>query len=106
MTGQLEHLLAVLKLPRLRLGIIPFDAPYRVPLNNGFWILDEALVQFDTYSAQLSLARPDEIALYGRAFERLAALAVYGAEARSIITGTLNQLAARILEQNQANSLA
>jgi transcriptional regulator with XRE-family HTH domain len=106
MTGQLEHLLAVLKLPRLRLGIIPFDAPYRVPLNNGFWILDEALVQFDTYSAELSLARPDEIALYGRAFERLAALAVYGAEARSIITGTLNQLAARILEQNQANSLA
>jgi transcriptional regulator with XRE-family HTH domain len=96
MTGQLEHMLAALKLPRLRLGIIPFDAPYRVPLNNGFWILDEALVQFDTYSAELSLVRPDEIALYGRAFERLAALAVYGAQARAIITGTLNQLAARI----------
>ncbi len=92
MTGQLEHLLAVLKLPRLRLGIIPFDAPYRVPLNNGFWILDEALVQFDTYSAELSLVRPDEIMLYGRAFERLAALAVYGAEARMIIAGTLNKL--------------
>ncbi len=95
MTGQLEHLLAVLKLPRLRLGIIPFDAPYRVPLNNGFWILDEALVQFDTYSAELSLVRPDEITLYGRAFERLAALAVYGAEARTIIAGTLNKLSAR-----------
>ncbi len=26
MAGQLEHLLAMLKLPRLRLGIIPFDA--------------------------------------------------------------------------------
>ena len=96
MTGQLEHLLAVLKLPRLRLGIIPFGAPYRVPLNNGFWILDEVLVQFDTYSAELSLVRPDEIALYGRAFERLAALAVYGAEARTIITQTLTQLTARI----------
>ena len=58
MAGQLEHLLAILRLPRLRLGIIPFDAPYRVPLNNGFWILDEALVQFDTYSAELSLAGP------------------------------------------------
>jgi len=95
MTGQLEHLLAVLKLPRLRLGIIPFDAPYRVPLNNGFWILDEALVQLDTYSAELSLVRPDEITLYGRAFERLAALAVYGAETRTIIAGTLNKLSAR-----------
>jgi transcriptional regulator with XRE-family HTH domain len=96
MAGQLEHLLAALKLPRLRLGIIPSSAPYRVPLNNGFWILDEALVQFDTYSAELSLIRPDEITLYGRAFERLAALAVYGAEARVIITETLNQLTARI----------
>jgi len=92
MTGQLEHLLAILKLPRLRLGIIPFNAPYRVPLNNGFWILDEALVQFDTYSAELSLVRPDEITLYGRAFERLAALAVYGAEARTIITRALDKL--------------
>lgn len=85
MAGQLEHLLAVLKLPRLRLGIIPADAPYRVPLNNGFWILDDVLVQFDTYSAELSLVRPDEIALYGRAFERLAALALYGPEAQKMI---------------------
>jgi transcriptional regulator with XRE-family HTH domain len=95
MTGQLEHLLALLKLPRLRLGIIPIDAPYRVPLNNGFWILDEALVQFDTYSAELSLVRPDEIALYGRAFERLAALAVYGAEAKDTIAGALERLHTR-----------
>ena len=95
MAGQLEHLLASTKLPRLRLGIIHADAPYRVPLNNGFWILDEVLVQFDTYSAELSLVRPDEIALYGRAFERLAALAVYGAEARTIIARTLDRLVAR-----------
>ncbi len=93
MAGQLEHLLAMAGLPRLRLGIIPVDAPYRVPLNNGFWILDEALVQFDTYSAELSLVRPDEIALYGRAFERLAALAVYGAESRALITAALEHLA-------------
>jgi len=95
MAGQLEHLLAVLTLPRVRLGIIPLDAPYRVPLNDGFWILDEALVQFDTYSAELSLVRPDEIALYGRAFERLAALAVYSAEARTILAGTLDRLTAK-----------
>jgi transcriptional regulator with XRE-family HTH domain len=92
MAGQLEHLLATLRLPRLRLGVIPMDAPYRVPLNNGFWIMDEALVQFDTYSAELSLVRPDEIALYGRAFERLAALAVHGAEARAMIAGALDRL--------------
>jgi len=48
----------VLTLPRMRLGIIPFDTPYRVPLNNGFWILDETLVQFDTYSANCRWSGP------------------------------------------------
>jgi transcriptional regulator with XRE-family HTH domain len=95
MAGELEHLLGLLRLPRMRLGVIPFDAPYRVPLNNGFWLLDESLVQFDTYTAELSLIRPDEIELYGRAFERLAALAVYGAEAREIIAGALDKFRTR-----------
>jgi transcriptional regulator with XRE-family HTH domain len=93
MAMQLERLLTSLQLPRVRLGLIPVDAPYRVPLHNGFWIMDEALVQFDTYSAELSLIRPDEIALYGRAFERLAALAVYGAQARTMISAALSRLA-------------
>jgi transcriptional regulator with XRE-family HTH domain len=95
MAGQLQHLLGSLRLPRLRLGVIPLDAPYRVPLNNGFWMLDEALVQFDTYSAELSLVRPDEIALYGRAFERLAALAAYGPEAKVMIGAALDRLDVR-----------
>jgi transcriptional regulator with XRE-family HTH domain len=95
MAAQLERLLELLKLPRMRLGIIPFDAPYRVPLNNGFWIMDDALVQFDTYTAELSLIRPDEIELYGRAFERLAALAVYGAEARAIVESGLDRFRSR-----------
>jgi transcriptional regulator with XRE-family HTH domain len=90
MAGQLSHLLELLKLPRLRVGIIPFGAPYRVPLNNGFWLMDDALVQFDTYTAELSLIRPDEIETYSRAFERLAALAVYGAETRGSIERALD----------------
>ncbi len=92
MAAQLEHLLKAMKLPRMRLGVIPYAAPYRVPLNNGFWILDDALVQFDTYSAELSLVRPDEIAIYGRAFERLAALAVYGPEVGAVVSRVLDRL--------------
>ena len=91
MADQLERLLELLRLPRMRLGVIPFDAPYRVPLDNGFWLMDDTLVQFDTYSMEMSLVRPDEIELYGRAFERLAALAVYGAEARAMIDVALNR---------------
>jgi transcriptional regulator with XRE-family HTH domain len=89
MAGQMRYLLDRLKLPHLRLGIVPLAARYRVPLHNGFWILDDRLVQFDTYSAELSLVRPDEVALYGRAFERLAALAVYGPEVRTMIMAAL-----------------
>ncbi len=92
MRSQLQHLLTVLKLPHVALGIIPRNAPYRVPLHNPFWILDDRIVQFDTYTAELSLIRPDEIAIYARAFERLAALAAYRAEARQMITLALAEL--------------
>ena len=89
MKDQMRHLLTIARLPRVTVGVIPPGAPYRVPLHNGFWILDDRLVQFDTYTAELSLARPDEIAMYGRAFERLAALAIYGADARETISAAL-----------------
>jgi transcriptional regulator with XRE-family HTH domain len=89
MAAQMSQLLDRLKLPHVRLGVVPADASYRVPLHNGFWILDHRLVQFDTYSAELTLVRPDEITLYSRAFERLTALALYGQAARSMIEGAL-----------------
>lgn len=95
MVAQLEFLLELSALPNVRLGVMPFSAPYRVPLHNGFWILDNNLVQFDTYTAEVSLSRPDEISLYSRAFERLAALATYGAEVRELISGSLGSLPQR-----------
>jgi transcriptional regulator with XRE-family HTH domain len=86
MRDQLTRLHERMKLPRLRLGIVPLDAPYRVPLHDGFWIFDNTTIQFETYSAELTLVRPDEIELYSRAFERLSALAVYGAQAVTMIS--------------------
>jgi transcriptional regulator with XRE-family HTH domain len=93
MAEQLGRLLDVLRFPQIRLGVVPHNAPYRVPLHNGFWILDASLVQFDTYTAEMSLVRPDEIGLYARAFERLAVLGTYGGEARAMIETALNRLA-------------
>lgn len=90
MTSQLEHLLAVSELPRVRFGVIPAEAPYRGQPGNGFWIMDEALVQIETYTAELSLSMPEEITLYGKAFERLAALAVYGTEAQEAVARALS----------------
>jgi transcriptional regulator with XRE-family HTH domain len=90
MTAQLERLLSVSGLPRVRFGIVPADAPYRGQPGHGFWIMDEALVQAETYTGELALSQPEEITLYGKAFERLAALAVYGTEAQEAITRALS----------------
>jgi transcriptional regulator with XRE-family HTH domain len=103
MAEQLRHLLDLLRFPHLRIGILPLDAPYRVPLHNGFWILDDALVQFDTYTAELSLVRPDEITVYARAFERLAALATYGAEVRTRIRAAIAE--GDVREENRSKKL-
>jgi transcriptional regulator with XRE-family HTH domain len=91
MVGQLDRLLAVSSLPRLKLGIIPERAPYKVP-SNQFIMFDERLVHVEAVSAELAITQPREIALYDKAFRGLAALAVYGAGARALISRELAYL--------------
>ncbi len=85
MAGQLDRLLTVMSLARVRLGILPANAPYRVP-SNQFVIFDERLVQVEAVSAEISVTQPREIALYVRAFAELAKAARYGPEARELVT--------------------
>ena len=47
----------------------------------------------ETYSAELNLAQPQEIELYGRVFDQLAAVASYGSEARAILLRVIDDLA-------------
>lgn len=89
MIGQLDRLLAVMSLARVRLGIVPTDADYLVPTNQ-FIIYDNRLVQVETISAELTITPPREIALYATAFEALSQQALYGQAARSLITNALN----------------
>jgi transcriptional regulator with XRE-family HTH domain len=89
MAGQLDRLLSVMSMGRIRLGIIPADAPYIVP-SNQFIIFDERLVHVETISAELTVTQPREIALYLRAFTHLAGSAVYGTAARNLIINELN----------------
>jgi transcriptional regulator with XRE-family HTH domain len=86
MIGQLRRLLEAMRLPRVSLGVVPLGAPYTVPRNNAFTIYDNRLITVATYSAELTLTQRHEIALYERAFDRLSALAVRGAEARALVT--------------------
>jgi hypothetical protein len=96
MIAQLERLVALSAMRNVELGIIGFDAKCIVSPRHSFWIHDDDLVTVETYSAELNLAQPQEIELYGRVFEQLAAVASYGSAARAVILRAIDDLAARM----------
>lgn len=92
MRGQLDRLLAVMSLARLSLGIIPAQAKYEIWPGPMFIMMDDRLVMLETYSAELTITEPNEVAMYGRAFALLQRSAVYGPPARQLITEALAKL--------------
>jgi transcriptional regulator with XRE-family HTH domain len=89
MAGQLDRLLAVMSLPKVRLGVIPSMAERMVLPSNGFLIFDEEMVQVETVSAWLTVTQPQEIELHTRRFELLRQSAAHGREARALIRRAL-----------------
>ncbi|OEV03798.1 XRE family transcriptional regulator [Streptomyces nanshensis] len=85
MKAQLDRLMAVMGLPRVSLGIVPFTAPTSIWLGHMFSMFDEKLVLVETFSAELSVTQPREIELYAKAFALLRQSAVYGEAARTLI---------------------
>lgn len=85
MKGQLDRLLAVVRLPRLSLGIVPRSAPASIWPGNSFSLFDDKLALVETYSAELSVSQPREIELYAKAFNLLQQAAVYGTAVRDLI---------------------
>ncbi|MFI9380586.1 helix-turn-helix domain-containing protein [Kutzneria sp. NPDC052558] len=94
MLGQLDRLISLSALPNVKLGIIGFETAYVVAPAHGFWLLDDDRAMVETFSAELNLAQPQEIELYGGIFESLAAVASYGRSARAIIMRVIDDLAA------------
>ncbi len=93
MGAQLGHLIACAGLPGVRIGVISFSAESRSmwPLET-FNIFDDARVHVETLTAQVTVTVPGEVVIYIRAFDRLAALAAYGAEARALIAAAMAAL--------------
>jgi hypothetical protein len=93
MTAQLGHLLSCTALPGVRIGVIPFTAGSRSMWTlESFNVFDDARVHVETLTAAVTVTIPGEVVVYLRAFDRLAALAVYGAEARGLITNSIRAL--------------
>jgi hypothetical protein len=99
MLAQLDRLISLSAVPTVKLGIISFQTPYEAaPPVHGFWLLDTDLVRIETFSAELNLAQPQEIELYGKIFESLAGIASYGRAARQIIMRVIDDLSAEVDE--------
>ena len=93
MAGQLDRLLSVMALPNISLGIVPTTVEREVIGSAGFWMFDDKLVKLETPTASIEVSQPQEIALYSRMFDQLRQPALYGREARSLITRTLDESA-------------
>ncbi|MCC3770947.1 helix-turn-helix transcriptional regulator [Streptomyces sp. UNOC14_S4] len=92
MSGQLGHLLTMMALPRVALGIVPFVAERRMWTIEPFTIFDDEQAGVELLSADVTLTAPNDTRLYARAFAELQRLALYGAQARPLITAALGAL--------------
>jgi transcriptional regulator with XRE-family HTH domain len=101
MLGQLDRLVSFSALPNVKLGIIGFETAYVVAPAHGFWLLDSDRVMVETFSAELNLAQPQELALYSGIFDSLAAVASYGRAARTIINRVIDDLAPEAPEDGE-----
>lgn len=92
LVDQLDRLLTLLSLARVHLAIIPTRARHGYLPSHGFWILDTREVLVETVSAEIKLTQSREVAVYEKAFERMASSAVNGKQARALITHALDEL--------------
>lgn len=86
MAEQLDRLSGLIGLDTIELGIIPFGAQLKRSPAHGFWIYDQRLVIVETINAELWLDDEDSLSLYTRAWEWLSEGAVYGPQARRLIS--------------------
>lgn len=98
--AQLDRLMSLSALPNVRLGVIGFETQYVVGPWHAFWLRDDKRITIETFSAELNLAQPQEIALYASIFEQMAAVASYGRAARAIITRVMDELAAGLSDED------
>ncbi|MGH3320022.1 MAG: helix-turn-helix domain-containing protein [Streptosporangiaceae bacterium] len=85
MASQLDRLMTATGLASVSFGVIPFTTSWPVHLDHGFWLYDDNCVIVETLTAELRLTRAEEIKMYRDVFDKLAGIACYGQDARSLI---------------------
>ena len=69
----------------------------------GFWIFDDREAQIETYSAAVRITQPREIAMYAKVFEHYSSCAVYGEQARDLISQVITDLARGLCRATLSN---
>ncbi|WP_327401992.1 helix-turn-helix transcriptional regulator [Streptomyces sp. NBC_01288] len=85
MAGQLDRLVGLIGLNTVALGIVPFGVQLKLSPKHGFWIFDEERVIVETINTEFTLESAEDVALYGRVWDRLDEGAVYGPQAHRLI---------------------
>ncbi|HEY2763980.1 MAG TPA: helix-turn-helix transcriptional regulator [Pseudonocardiaceae bacterium] len=83
--AQVDRLLALQGLPGVRLGMIPLGTQLPVLPLHGFWILDD-VVLIKTMTSEIVLREARDLAVYQRAADALASVALVGTEARALLS--------------------
>ncbi|MGW7824123.1 helix-turn-helix domain-containing protein [Streptomyces puniciscabiei] len=92
MAGQLQHLLAVMPLPAVSLGVIPFTAQRTMWPLEAFYLHDGTRSVVETLTAEVNVVQPRELADYRKAFAELTKMAVHGNAARALISAAIDSL--------------
>ncbi|MYW18236.1 hypothetical protein GT039_22270 [Streptomyces sp. SID2955] len=92
MAGQLGYLLSVMALPAVSVGIIPAGQERSMWTLETFTMFDEGRVSVELLTAAVTVTAPGEISMYARAFEDMSTLAVFGADARGLISTATDSL--------------
>ncbi|MFJ4907799.1 helix-turn-helix domain-containing protein [Streptomyces sp. NPDC093249] len=92
MAGQLGYLLAVMALPNVSLGVIPFTARRRVWPLEAFYLFDGRQASVELLTAAVNVTAPSEVATYAKAFSELSGIAVHGAAARALVSEAISSL--------------
>ena len=90
--AQLHHVVSLSTLATVRLGIIPWSAELReVPLH-GFHVYDDRLVVVGLATSTVTFTDPRDVGRYLELFHAMQEPAVFGEDARTVITGIAAEL--------------
>jgi transcriptional regulator with XRE-family HTH domain len=91
LAGQLDRLTAIVGLPSLELGIVPFDAPVPVFPLSGFRLYDD-LVIVEHINGEQQLSDPDDVTRYENYLQMLRDTAVHGDALIAVVRRSLDGL--------------